>query len=48
MKFCGALPSIGGIRDYDYFSVCGSNNIQLPEKFELPINEWAEVKNQYD
>ena len=48
IKNKGLLPSPQGIRDYDYFVVCGSSNEELPSSFQLPIDKYADVLNQYN
>lgn len=48
MNRCGLKPSPTGVRDYDFFACCGNSKQELPEKFMLPIDEWAEVLDQYD
>ena len=45
----GLLPSPDAVRDFDFNICCGaiiSDDIELPERFELPINDWVKVYNQ--
>lgn len=46
MNGTGALLSPVKMRDYDFYAACGSNNIELPDEFELPIDKYCTVKDQ--
>ena len=48
MKGFGLQPSPPSVRDYDFFACCGAGEEKekLPSKFQLPIDEWAEVLDQ--
>ena len=47
MKGYGLQPSPASVRDYDFFAVCGTEPVgELPAKFSLPMDEWAEVLDQ--
>ena len=47
MSKFGAKIAPSRVRDYDYFTCCSSvPEEELPEKFFLPIDEWAEVRDQ--
>lgn len=50
--FFGLQPSPAAVRDYDFFACCGSaastDADSLPDRFVLPIDDWAHVRNQYD
>lgn len=47
----GLIPSPTAVRDFMYDICCGDSSstiVELPEKFELPINDWVKVYNQGD
>lgn len=48
MKGFGLQPSPPSVRDYDFFAVCGAGEEkpELPSRFQLPMDEWAEVLDQ--
>lgn len=49
MKARGLKPSAQKVRDFDYDVCCKSvSSEELPSKFMLPIDEWAEVLDQLD
>lgn len=46
IKDYGLKPSLGGVRDYEFFTCCGNSKSELPSRFLLPIDEWATVLDQ--
>lgn len=47
MRKFGAKIAPAKVRDYDYFVCCAvTPEDELPEKFMLPIDEWAAVRDQ--
>ncbi len=46
MREYGLKPELGKVRDYDFFACCGTDAQELPSRFLLPIDEWAEVLEQ--